>query len=219
MSNKKIDALFKASDELHENAPKAIKKRSLIECGVTDPVIIEWLLKMKHGAFSKVKLALDSAEVSDCIFTFRLLTAAEDDEIENEMAATGLSYIDSRYKRKYIALVLSKASTPHPSMKEATKEFNSPELPFDALYKIPSEMLYAVGYHYEAFRKRCSPKLESLTQEQIDDCIERLEKCEDDIKKFDLLNGWNLNATHEVIIDLVKKLGKLTKQMEAALIG
>ncbi len=216
-TTKQVEALFKVASELsHADAPASVKKLSLIECDVT---CIDLLLKMKHGAFTSVKLALDGELVSDCVFDFRLLTTGEEDTIDEQMAMSGLSSIDNRYLRKKICLTLSAASVPHPSFKEHTKAFNSPQLPVKDLLILPEDMLFALGYKYREFKQKHSPKLESLTQQQIDDCVRDIEICEADIKKFDLLNTWNLSATHEVIIDLVKQLAECRKQLEAVFTG
>lgn len=217
MLTKPADALFKVVSELsHADAPTNSKNLSLLENNVT---CIDLLLKMKHGAFSSIRLALDNEPNSECFVDFRLLTSKELDIVDNTMAQTGLNLLDNRYLRKKIALTLSMASVPRPSMKEYTKAFNSPALSIDDLLEIPEDFLYALGYRYDEFKNKCSPKLESLTQEQINDCVKAIEEREDDVKKCDLLRTWNLSATHEVIISLVNKLAKLEKQAEAVCIG
>lgn len=211
-SSIQAESLFRiAEEQSNQSAPDAIKRGALLNGGVT---AIDTLLKMKYGVNTTIKLALDGDKCGDSIMTFRLLTAAEEYEILNEMAETGWSYIDIRYQIRYVAKTLSKASIPYHQHK-----FGQPQLTENDLLFIPKNILLALGWQYTEFVEKHSPSLQTLTQDQINDAINMIAECESDIKKHDLLNGWSLKMTQELLIDSVKKLTKYIKQTEAVLIG
>ncbi len=213
MSKEHLANILKVVEETtHADQPKGDKIKSLVECGAT---AIDSLLKMKNGPLTKIKLALDHHPESEVIGTFRLLTPQEEYEILDKMSESKLSYLDIRYKIKHAALTLSKASQAVPSQKFDTPSYSETDLMCSGTV----DSLIVLGLKYQEFKDKYSPKLESLTQEQIDKAIKMIEESEDDIKKSDLLNGWSLRATQEVLIDSVKKLTSVTKQMEALLIG
>lgn len=214
MSENTLKSILKVVEEVkHENQPRGKKLKHLIESDIKDS--IDTVLKMKNGILTTVKLALDHDPNSDVIAEFRLLSAEEEYEILDAMAETGLSPLDTRYRLKFAALTLSKASCPSPN-----QTFNSPSFSVKTLMAIETmESLLALGLKYQEFKDKYSPKLESLTEEQIDHAIKMIEESESEVKKLDLLNGWSLKATQEVLINSVTKLTNVTRQLEALLIG
>lgn len=212
MTTKQEESLFKVVQEINsDEVPRNTKLKSLIESGVG---AIDSLLKMKNGCLTSIKLALDGDNCGDCIYTFRLLTSQEEYDIFDKLAATGLSYLDLRYKIKYAALTLSAASRLTPTLNE-----EEPQLSVKALMWIPKYMLLDLAQRYDEFVQKYSPKLEHLTQQDMDDCIKMIQECEDDVKKYVLLNGWSLKVTQDLLISSTKQLEKLTKQVEAVCIG
>jgi len=219
-TSNKIQALLKVKEEIsHEKSSTGNKVKSLYESGTIN---VEQLLKMKRGPLTTIKLQLplDLHPQSDCIFTFRLLTARESFDILDELKASNLSpYVDKmQYDILNIALTLSAASKPIPSQLENPS--NSPELSVnDLMNAIDTDTLLALGYKYLEFQMKNSPPLESLTDADITMFVNALAESEDDAKKFDLLNGLNLRQMQEVIISLVKSYSTLIKQVDNVFTG
>lgn len=202
--------------KLHNDVPEGVKKKSLAEIGAKKDCI-DVLLKMKHGVLTSVKLALDGDDASDCIYTFRLLSAQEESDIFDEMEK--LKYqpgIHYQYDIYYISKVLSRASKSIAS----DKPFTQPELTEEVLRKaFPKYLLLAIGIKYNEFREKVSPRLETLTEDQITEIINDINECEGSQKKLTTLSGLNLNQTHEVLLSLLSRLDGLTKQLDSVVIG
>ncbi len=209
----KIQALLKLKETVSQaDVPNGVKLQSSVESGVKD---IEWASKLKRGPNTFMKLAIDCAKDSDLIYTFRILTTFESEAIERELEESKLPIGSIRYRILQVCLTLSAASRARPSL-----TINMPpELTVEQLKFLDLETLFALGYKYDEFVLKHSPRIEGLNLDQINNMIKRLNECEDDEKKSDLIYLLNLKQIHDLIIGLQTKLETQTEQMERVVTG
>lgn len=174
----------KAKETAHVDVEEGVKKRSLAELNVNSDAV-KWLLSLKNGPLTSITLALDGEEDSDCQFQLRLLTAQEEADVEGEMMELmnkhDMMPLSLGYNIYKISKILSRASKPIAS----NMNFVSPTLTEQELRDVlPTELLIALGERYNEFRIKHVPDLDEVTQEDINEILDALEKCENDPKKL-----------------------------------
>ena len=224
----KIQNLIKASKILeHNKQPKiAMKKKSLIECGI-DKKAVDFLVNLRKGPLTTITMYLDDDPEGDCGISFRLLTAQEGLDLELEMDKLtkdyGFTYLSVAYNIYYASKLLAKASKLSPSTNEVAEiTQNQPVLTEEALRNaIDTDTLIALGRKYMEFRDTYSPKLEEVTQEQIDEVVAELDVCEDSPeKKLLCLNGLNSRWIERIVLlDIHEQLRAQQKQVAKSFIG
>lgn len=225
IKSEKLKAILEAKNIiLHANAPEQAKKKSLLECGITDDSKVSFLLKMKHGVLTTMTMSLDGVdEDSDNIVKFRLLSVTEELEIIEEMRKehSKLTPIDFDYKYYKALKTISKASKSIPSKIEFNQpEFNEKEL---KEFLTVGQLAY-LEQKYLEFKQAFSPQLDTLTVDEIsqvvEDLIQESEGNTDNVKKpLDMLSGLSYHQIQQICTDLVRKLTTFQKQMEALCIG
>lgn len=196
----------------HKDQPTSLKEISLIETGIQGEMVSK-LLKMKSGILTTMTLALDFVDDSDCLIRLRLLSADEILRIEQEMADSKLIYGTLSYKIRHSAKRIALASTRIATDNEINK-VDSLTLTESELLKIASvEVLTALDTKYLQFMDKYSPKLEELSQEQVDEVIEELVMMDEHQlgKSEDLLNGLSYQQMREIILGYNKKLVAVKK--------
>jgi len=229
MSNagSKLQELIKATKVLEQkDIPNPIKKKSLIEVGIKDSDAISFLLKLKKGALNTITLYLDESENSECAINFRLLTAQEWADVELEMhnfaKERDLSYTSVVYSIYYTSKILSRASRNMPYALEKFSKSNQPELSEEELrLAIDPDTLLSLGNKYLEFKNNYAPQMETITDDDINEFVEELNRCEDDlIKKLVCLNGLKSRQTEKaVLLDIHRRYQDLQKQLESLLTG
>lgn len=223
----KLQELIKATKVLEQkDISTGLKKKSLIEVGITDSDAISFLLKLKKGALNTITLYLDESENSECAISFRLLTAQEWLDLELEMnnivKEKNIVYGSIAYNIYYISKILSKASRKLPFALEHFAKANQPELSEEELrLAIDTDTLIALGNKYLDFKSQYAPQMESITDDDINEFVEELNRCEDDlIKKLVCLNGLKSRQTEKaVLLDIHRRYQDLQKQLESLLTG
>ena len=224
----KIQNLIKASKILeHNKQPKiAMKKKSLIECGI-DKKAVDFLVNLRKGPLTTITMYLDGDPEGDCGMSLRLLTAQEGLELELEMDKLtkehGFAYLSLAYNIYYSSKLLAKASRLSPSTNEIAEiTQNQPVLTEESLRKaLDTDTLIGLGLKYMEFRATYSPKLEEVTQEQIDEVVAELDACEDSPeKKLLCLNGLNSRWIERIVLlDIHEQLRAQQKQVAKSFIG
>lgn len=217
----KLQELIKATKVLEQkDVSNAIKKKSLIETGITDSDKINFLLKLKKGPLNTITLYLDETENSESAICFRLLTSEEqlniEQEMNNIMKEQEIAYGSLAYNIYYISKTLSKASRKLPFALEHFAKINQPELSEEELrLAIDTDTLIALGNKYLEFKNQYAPQLENITDNDINEFIEDLNGCENDlIKKLVCLNGLKSRQTERaVLLDIHRRYQELQKQL------
>jgi hypothetical protein len=224
MSSSKIQELIKHSKILeHADQPSVIKKKSLVESGITNKESLDFLCKLKRGPLATITLYLDDVEMSDCGIRFRLLTAQESLDIELEMQTLGeelnLSPTSIAYSIYYISKTLSRASKLFPGGDNFKIQPDLSEL--DLRLSIDTDTLIAIGNKYLEFKNKYCPQLENITDNDIEEFVKELDGCEEDlIKKLVLLNGLKSRQTERaVLLDIHKRYQETTKQLDKLFTG
>lgn len=209
----KIQGLMRIKEQVaHADVPNGQKVQAAVESGVKD---IDWACKMKRGPLTCMQLALDLADDSELIYKFRVLTTYEEIEILDELEAAKIPEGSIKYRILQICLKLSKASKDIPSL----TMMRNPGLTVEQLKFLDLETLFALGYKYDEFTMKYSPRVEGLNLEQINAMIKRLDECEDAEKKSDLIYLLNLKQMHDLIMGLHTKLETQTELTDLAVTG
>lgn len=211
----KLDSAIKATETRHEN--KAFENRQYLLLNGVEA--IDLMMKRKGGVLTTMRLDLDPPTVADratnrshesnSILEFRLLTALEEQEIQDYIDKTyDYAPDDVRRFRIMTALTLSYASRIAPP--DYKPAFTYKEL----LATIPANTWFALANKYADFVQRYSPAVETVTQEEIDKIVDVLVKEEDTIKKLDLLAGMSLMETQDTLLTCINKLRNALSQLE-----
>ena len=219
----KADKFIKILEETKQaDISEGTKRKHLVEVGVDDKNIIEFLISMRDGPLTTADFEIGGDDQGDSVvIKFRILTAQEEIDIEEELIKLKIpdSPFGNLYRKYYISKVLAKATTPIPSNLNLLG--NQPVISEQIFRRtITTSHLLAIGYEYLNFLARHSKKLETLTQERIDAILDELVRCEqEDIKKLELLDRLSSSQTQEVLISLLTKYETLIKRMEVLCTG
>lgn len=225
-SNTKFDKFVKGITEIpHQEAAEGDKKRSVIDSGITNEGEINFLMKLRNGCLNKMQLTLDNLDGSDTVITLRLLSTAETIAIEDDIASRKFSNAWTR-ERTRIAKTLSVASQPYAS---PYKQKVDPVVSEQGFLYLPVHLLNWLARKYEDFKTRYSPRPEELTDEDIQNIINTLDKLDENgvreglsaeesrRKKLDLLTLLDSTTMYEVLITMQEQSMTL-KQRTAALL-
>lgn len=221
----KIDSLIKSYEEItHDKATKQMKINSLIESGVQEEGVINFLMKMKNGVLTKMTLALDGAdEESDVLITLRLLSTQEFTDINDVLSQKKYPTVWD-FNKARAAKILACASKPYVCPEATT--FANPPLSEQVFLSLPPMLLTMLITKYEAFERKYSPLIEDLTQQDMDELLKILDEMDEDgvakgtpekelvKKKLDMLNSLDFTAMCLMLISTHKKLKNLTQQTD-----
>lgn len=223
MSNKLSDFIKVAETISYADQPKGKKLKSLAESSISGRDVIDFLIKMKNGPLTTIKLFLDtinSDEVGDVYLTFRLLTAKEQCDIEQEMLDSKLLAGTMLYNIRLSVKILSRASK---SIISNDELYNQPHLSeAEMLDSLTPDVLLGLLQAYLEFKQKYCPRVEFLTEEYITDIIRELDSAEvenDPVKKLILLNSLRLQSMRDLIVNLHLRLLEQTKQLDKFVTG
>ena len=222
MTERVSDKFVKIVNEIkHTDQPSATRNRVLLDAGA-DSDLTKYLKKMKNGVLTTVTMAFSGANSNteeDVLVNFRVISAQEEADIYEEMNNLKYTPMTPLYNIYYLSKILSKATKSIPSLLELAQ----PEISEDIFRRcIPTSSLFFVGNKYLEFLKKYSPKLESLTEEEVNDVLEQLNNISNNddnevtsqIKKLDLLTKLSCSQMLEIILVLQKRLLTIGKQMD-----
>jgi hypothetical protein len=200
---------------------KGTRKKSAIQSGVAGQDILNLMLKMADGVLTTINLSLDGKEDSEAYIPFRILSAKEELDIKDAMSESNLiPNTTGAYELLFIAKRLSQASSSiqNPSPQDIGSH---PLLTEHELVNIVSErQLLALGYRYDDFINRHSPKLRSLSQEEINEVVDEISEVLDydpkpqGVALNQIFCALDLNVMQEVLISCVKLLKTQSAQMD-----
>ena len=219
----------KVNEVLNQNMGKGLRRKSGIEAGIQNQDVLELMLQMRDGVLSSIELAfidlpIDGDETNTAYVRFRLLSAKEELQISDEMRASKLlPDFDGAYELLLATKRLSIASskTQNPIDINAKPLFSES----DMLNSLTRPQVLALGYYYDEFCKKCSPKLREYTEADIQYVIDKLDEAlqldpkDAIITSNEILSSLDLSAMRGVIIKSVMSLRAHMQQMDKLVTG